>query len=285
MLEKIKYFVKNFFIKLIFDLRFPLKKNKPKSILLIRLDAIGDYVLFRNYIKILKTNSKYIDYSITLVGNIAWKELSEKLDSNYIDEFVWIDRNKFTKSFAYKYSILKNISKNNYRLIINPVYSREFKYSDFIVNVIHGEEKIGSVGDFANISQVKKEISDKYYTKLIPATNKILFEFFRNKEFFEYLLNIKIDIQKPEINLDSDVKLSEKKYAVLFIGASAKFRKWNIKNFAEVGQFIKNKFDYEIVLCGASNDIEDEKQFSEIASYKYINLVGRTSLMEILQVL
>ena len=58
-----------------------------------------------------------------------------------------------------------------------------------------------------------------------------MFEFYRNKEFFENLLEEKLDIKKPFINLKPkklDFKLPNK-YAILFIGASANFRKWDAK--------------------------------------------------------
>ena len=32
------------------------------------------------------------------------------------------------------------------------------------------------------------------------------------------------------------------KYAILFIGASANFRKWDIKAFAKIGNYLKNEF-------------------------------------------
>ena len=32
---------------------------KPKSLLIIRLDSIGDYVLFRNFLEVLKKSSRF----------------------------------------------------------------------------------------------------------------------------------------------------------------------------------------------------------------------------------
>ena len=46
-----------------------------------------------------------------------------------------------------------------------------------------------------------KDNNDKYYTKLINAKEELMFEFNRNKEFFQNLLNTKIDILKPTISL------------------------------------------------------------------------------------
>ena len=76
----IKFFLHNiidFFVLLQCRIRNQIGKNA-KHILLIRLDAIGDYILFRNFIEVLKRNPKYSDYKITLLGNIVWRELAEK---------------------------------------------------------------------------------------------------------------------------------------------------------------------------------------------------------------
>jgi len=263
------------------------KEIKPKSLLLIRLDAIGDYVLFRNFIEVLKKSEKYKDYKITLLGNIAWKSLSEELDGEYLDEFIWLDRNRFTKEFVYIYDKIKEIMSHGYEIVLSPVYSRELFYGDMIVKLVYADEKIGSNGDTSNIRVWQKNISDGYYTKLIPAKNELIFEFSRNKEFFENLLHVEIDMQKPNIIL-KEKKLSfelPQKYAILFIGASAEFRKWNIEGFAKVGEYLKEKFGYKIVLCGAPSDRADAVKFKNIFVGDYVDLVGKTSLVELLYVI
>ena len=262
-------------------------KIQSNSLLLIRLDAIGDYILFRNYIEVLKNSAKYKEYKITLVGNIAWKSIAQELDSEFIDKFIWIERAKFEKNPFYRYEKLKEIVQNGYEIVLNPTYSRTFYSDDAIVNVVSAKEEIGSIGDLSNIKKWQKNISDKYYTKLIPAKNDIIFEFYRNQEFFESLLVQKLDLQKPFIKLEPKKLNFElpKNYAILFIGASAKFRKWDIKNFVEVGEFLKEKYNYKMVLCGAPSDKEDAYEFNKYAKYDYIDLVGKTSLVDLLYVI
>ena len=67
LIKIIIYKILEFFIK-------PSKAIKPKSILLIRLDGIGDYILFRNFIEVLKKviNIKVIQSHCleTLLGKI-----------------------------------------------------------------------------------------------------------------------------------------------------------------------------------------------------------------------
>ena len=263
------------------------KEIKPKSLLLIRLDAIGDYVLFRNFIELLKKSEKYKEYSITLLGNSAWKSLSQELDSEFVDDFIWLDRNKFNKDFIYRYKKLKEIVANGYEVVLSPMYSREFFVGDNIVKIINAKEKIGSIGDLSNIRKWQKNIGDKYYDILVPAQDELMFEFDRNKEFFENILDEKLDIKKPHIDLKLKTLPFElpEKYAILFISASASFRKWNIERFAKIGEYLKEKHGYEIVLCGAPSDAEDALKFKEYFYGSCIDLVGKTSLIELLHVI
>ncbi len=191
--------------------------------MIVRLDAIGDYVLFRYYIEIVKKSEKYKDYSITLLGNISWKSISNELDKEIIDEFLWLDRNKFIKDFKYRYTKLQEITSKEYEVLLNPVYSREFFLGDSISKLVCAKEKITSKGDLSNIEKWQKDLTDNYFTNLIEAKNDVLFEFDRNKEFFENLFDINLDIIKPYIELkDKNLGFSlPKNYVVFFIGASA----------------------------------------------------------------
>jgi len=267
---------------------FSSKEIKPKSILFIRLDAIGDYVMFRNFIKELKDNQEYKNYNITLLGNNAWKDLAEELDSDYIDSFIWLDRKRFNRDFIYRYKKLTEVTLQGYEVILSPVFSREFFYADAIVKLVKAKEKIGSIGDLSNIKRWQKYISDKYYDKLIKADENIIFEFYRNKEFFENLSGESISITKPSISLSErelPISLPSSKYAVIFLGASADFRQWPVSSFAKVAQFLVDDYQFEIILCGAPAEQKSAKQFKNIFTRKCVDLVGKTSLFELLYVL
>ena len=287
MFPKLKTLIK-FIIFYCIDLTIkPSKEIQQKSLMIIRFDAIGDYILFRNFIELLKKSEKYKEYKIMLLGNVVWKNLSEELDSEYIDEFMWLDKEKFIKDIVYRYQKLKEITSKGYEIVLSPVYSREFFYADTIVKLVRAKEKIGSVGNLSNIHQWQKSISDKYYTKLVDAKSELIFEFDRNKEFFENFLQARLDIIKPHIDLKAknlSLDLPEK-YVILFIGASNNFRKWSVKNFAKVAKYLKEVYGYEIVLCGGKTDVEDAKEFSIYYKDNFLNLVGKTSLVDLLYII
>lgn len=284
MILNIKILIKEFLFLLIDLCIFKNKSINKKTILIVRLDAIGDYILFRNFIECLQSSKEYAEYNITLCGNIAWQPIAKELDDKFIDNFIWINRSSFNRNLLYRYKKLKELSLLGYEVIFSPTYSREFFFNDNIIKVVSAWSKIGSSGNTANMPNWQKKISDKYYTKLLPASDDIVFEFNRNKEFFEYLLKKKLYINKPNIILNNKMILHNiaDDYCILFIGASHESRKWNIEKFAIIAQYLQKRYNQKIVLCGATEDLNNAIKFKEYFSGDYIDLVGKTSLLELL---
>ncbi len=278
---KIKLFILKIIYSLIdFFIKNP-KKIQKNSLLLIRLDAIGDYILFRNFIEILKQNEKYAKFDIYFLTNIANKNLAYELDKKYIKHFIYLNRDKFAKNFLYRYKKLNQINNIGYEIVLSPIYTREFLAEDNIIKLTKAHEKIGSKGDLSN--KVLK--GDLCYTRLIDAKNEILFEFYRNKEFFENLLNTKIPLQKPNITLSEQAPKSKLKtpYAILFIGASKSYRKWGIENFIQTANYLAKH--YHIVLCGGVHERQDAIIFNRFFKKNYTNLVGKTTLNDLLYII
>jgi ADP-heptose:LPS heptosyltransferase len=258
------------------------------TLLLVRLDSIGDYVLLRNFIRLLKESDKYKNYRVTLCGNIIWKELAETLDSDSIDKFLWLDRKKFKSSFVYKYNFLKEIRMCGFETTVDLTYSREILFGDAIVKASNAKERIGSEGSLDSYVWWKRKLfSDRYYTKLIPASKENLFEFYRNKEFFQLLLNTDLHISKPFIDV-SKISLNNlpfDNYAVLFPGAKEEKRKWNINNFTKIAEYLISDYSLKIIIAGS----EKEKPLAEKITSRFgkniIDFTGRTTLSQLARIL
>ena len=278
------------FIDYFINLILPKNKISGGYLLLIRLDSIGDYILFRNFIAVLKNSEKFRNYKFIFAGNIIWKDISEELDKEYIEKFIWVDLKKFTNPL-YRFKKLRELSYFGYDYVISPVHSRRFFYGDAIVKFVNAKEKIGSEGDLSIMTMRQKKIADKYFTKLIDSENEIIFEFYRNKRFFENLIGIELEIKKPEINFEyknSDVlnKFGIKEgFVVLFIGASENHKVWDAENFVKVAEYINNKYNLKIVLCGGKNDVKYADKFKSFFKGEYLDLIGMTSLIDFAKIL
>lgn len=255
-----------------------------KTLLLVRLDAIGDYILFRNFIAILKNSDKFKNYEITLCGNLAWRDLAETYDRDFIDNFIWIDKRKFVRNFFYRYKKLREVNSNCFEFAIQPTYSREFYVGDAVIKVSNAKEKIGCSGDLSNMEVWQKTISDSYYTKLISINAHNLLEFYKNKEFFEKLLGEEILIEKPNITINhDDIKNSlGGRYAIIFPGARNERKRWSTDKFAQIAKYLSHKYSLKILVAGSSIEKAlSERIISKASDANMLDITGKTTLSEI----
>ncbi len=274
---------------LLFFVRLRRHKINPGTLLIIRLDSIGDYIVFRNFLSAVKNSEQYRGYKITLCGNIIWKNLAENLDKIFVDNFIWIDRKKFYKKIKYRYKILREICKNGYEVVIETTYTREILFGDSIVKASRARVKIGSEGALDKHAKWKRElISDKYYTKLLPAGNDNLFEFYRNKEFFQHLLNTEPNIKDTKIDL-SGYKLKfnlPAKYVVIFPGSSDVKRRWSAENFSVIANYIIKRYSLKIVIPLSGNEAKITSSITKnLPAESFIDLTGQTDLTGLAKVL
>ncbi len=276
---------------LIIDFLLGLKKIKlnPDSLLVIRLDAIGDYVLFRNFLEVIKKSEKYKHYKLTLCGNIIWKDLAETFDSSFVDKFIWINRNRFYRNPFYKFNILKEIRDAGFNTVIETAYTREILYGDSLVKVSRAAERIGCSGSLDKHAKWKRNLlSDKYYTRLVNVHEENLFEFNRNKDFLENVLNLKIQIKKPSLDITKIITHFNlpKRYVVLFPGSKDASKRWSADNFAAVAKMLIEKKQYKIVIPGGPGDHEiSEKIISHLNPKDVIDLTGKNSILQLIKII
>lgn len=275
----INFLINTFLIKIIQFRKREIKKN---SLLIIRLDSIGDYVLVQNFFNLIKLDSPYKDYKVTLCGNIIWKDLAEYCNKDAFEKFIWINKKKFKWNIPYKFRILKSVYQSGFEVAIETTFSREILFGDTIIKASKAKERIGSTGSPESYVKWKRNLfSDNYYTKLITQSEKNIFEFYRNKEFFEKLFHNKIELAKPSLNFD-DVEINlptDKEFLVVVPGAQEKARRWSEENFTELIKHLLKEYHYDILLAGSSSEKSTiMKIIDGVNSGRVFDVSGKTSL-------
>lgn len=259
-------------------------KNK---LLIIRVDEIGDYMLWRNFLNEITSSPRYRDHEIHFCGNRSWKALFEQFDSSTVDQHFWIDKIRFKKEIRYRYRFLRMIYLQGYTTVINPVYSRDKRYDDSIVRAAKAKENIGMLANTESVQSYELGYDKGLYTRLFDHPHKPLFEFYRNRMFTEFVTGMYssvVDTSVPSALLPAYQGLPEN-YVVIFPGSRSKTRIWPTDNFIQVMSYLYEQKGSTAVVCGAAGDKPFTDAFCNAYNYPLLNLTGKTSLPEMLSVL
>jgi ADP-heptose:LPS heptosyltransferase len=265
-----------------------LPKRVSKQILIIKPDAIGDYVIFRNFLSIIINDEKFKNCKITLLGNIIWEELAYKLDGEILENVISINHKTLNKNWI---SLISEVCKNNYQAVITYNYSRT-PITDFFAFVASSKTKIAIDGDNIRIGRISKKIFNLLvYDKLItiPPTLKTEFSFL--KFFTESIVEHKINIHKPFIQL-TDIHLydnlfDDKKYVFIAPGAGVMSRQPEIELLVNFTRFALEK--YSVCFVGSDDDnIKIDAVISRLNllnGEKILNLAGKIPVRDLPDIL
>lgn len=235
-------------ISLIFN--FFSKFRKPqKRLLVVKTDAIGDYILFRNYLKIIACSEKFQGYSVDLVGNLAWKEIALKYDKPHLRETWFINETTIVNHPSHILKLALSLFRNRYEYVLQPTYSRTL-IGNGISALASGRYNIAYRSSKEHHPKYKKK-TDKFYTQLIPLEDDTAHEIEKNHLFFKTVLNLpSLPIVEPHF----DIVKRQSNRIVIFPGSSDTRRNWEISKFASIISKLADNPEFEIILAGGINE-------------------------------
>lgn len=257
-----------------------------KKIILVKLDSIGDFIIWVNYAINIKL--EYQDHKIILCVNSLLREFATKI--NIFDQVISIDIKKFRRNPLYRIGKLIDINKINAETIAQPTYSRVFLEGDSIIRASKAKKKIGFIGDFSRQILLENKISNFWYTDLLEIKKDTINEIERHKEFEKILLkNVNISKQSILPVLDTiEVEFDNKfKYIVIFPGAAWSGRIWPSENYISLINWIIDNYNFNIVICGSINEsLICENIVKNINNYeRLLDLTNKTSISQLVEII
>jgi ADP-heptose:LPS heptosyltransferase len=261
----------------------PKRSTGKNSVLLVRLDLIGDFVIWLDAAKEFK--SIYPNKNIMLYANSTWASLAEKL--SHWDQVISVDVSRLRVDPLYRLSLLVQTHWRGFGIAIQPTYSREY-VGDLVIRATQAAQRITHLGDTNNITPDHKTISDGWYTRLISATAGAEVEFTINAELIRALGNRGFKSALPTLpeleTLPVGMKV-ESPYCVIVPGASWAPKTWPIGNFAQVAKQIQGQHGLKIVLCGTESERTLCQQLALACGGDVLNLAGKTSLSQFVELI
>ncbi len=260
------------------------RQVKSANLLLVRLDAIGDFILWLDTAK--EYRRLYPGRRIVLCTSSAQIEIANKL--SYWDEVWPVDMSLLGTSPIYRLKLLRKIRRAGFNTAIQPTFSRVFSLGDAVIRASGATQRIGSVGNSANINPIAQHISDRWYTKLVAASQAPLMELERNAEFIRNLSGQEFRVRTPVLPkfnpLPERLKI-EGPYFVIFPGASWSGRQWPATHFVEVMTELQRRYGWRAVVCGGPAEKYLCQSIVNLSAVGIINLGGKTSLPELVELL
>lgn len=258
---------------------FWVKKNKPlndvQKILVIRVDHIGDVI---TTIPSLRTLRKaFPNAKISMMLRSSTKDLL--VNYPYINELIIYDapwfRGKKDFNIFKTFKFLRSLRKKDFGLVI------DFK------------------GDLRNIflaylSKAKYRLAydvkggDFLLTHIADYRKELVHSIDRNLDVLK-----KLGIETKDRNLElwipqeikKKIKLPEKKFVVINPGSGGPKKLWTSEGFAKVADHIASRYKTEIVLTGSPDEAKLTDGIESLMSFKPLNLAGKTSLLELAEII
>jgi len=256
-------------------------RSPQKRLLIIKTDAIGDYILFRNFIEVVNASDEHKEYRIDLLAN----ELCRDIVLNYDDPF--IGQSFFIKPDALYHKPLKTLKigwqlfMQNYEIVLQPTYARTL-INDGMAGMAAANQLFGFDGDTERINPKYKIKTDRFYSEKFVLPESLLFEFDRTRFFFETLLKRVVELYGPSIQFNQ----TEAKGIVIFPGAGVFKRSWEADKFVELIQLIRQQTDKPVYLVGGPSEISIGNHIGQqLSEGAVVNLINKTSLPQLIDLI
>ena len=256
--------------------KLSLYQSVPNKLLIIRLDEIGDYILWRNSLHWFKTSLQWKHHHITLLGNLAWKSIFDYADTTAVDATIWVDKKEYFKNEDYRFEIWKQLRNEGFETVICPSKTRTILLDDACVLATGACNTIAAENAFIE-TQTNQVVNNLY--KHIYPDSKIYHDFFFNQDFSNWCCHTSHHLERPQINSPLFRQLN-KNYIICYIGASKKSRRIPTATWIELIKLLKQHYQKKIILAGGLAEKIISEQIAAVTEVE--NITGRVSLAEMI---
>lgn len=271
----------DFLQKIVYKLNIHAK-YKRRLIVLMRMDAIGDFVLWLDAAKEYKR--KYPGAKIVLLcrkDNAEWVTVLP-----YFDSVIGIDLKKMSQNIGYFMRVWTRVQLLRGCYLIQSVYSRN-RMMNVLAAMVPAYRKITVSGDKANQREEDENYND-VYDQIKEVVSDIEHELIKNARYLRRLgfQGYRAKLPKiPEKMMLASTKIQED-YYVMVLGTSAESKSWPIERFSEVAKHIYTAYGITCCLLGLKEEMPlGEEMVSRCEELPIINLIGKTSILEYMSII
>jgi ADP-heptose:LPS heptosyltransferase len=257
--------------------------GKPKLILWVRTDSIGDAVLAASMLPYLR--AEFGDAHIIAACQEFIAEIYEACP--FIDDIIAFDKNRAYQDVKYRNTLLEQLKGKGIDTAFNSTYSRE-PIADLLVVGSGAVNRIGFDGDCCSMQKDVKDHLNRFYTQLLPEQGGCKPELDRHKDFLNGL-GITVEALSPTMWLSpkdeefadrffSENDLAPKKTITFFAGTQTAGRQY--ERYGEALVRICKENEFGVVALGGPGERGINQHNLDAMQVPGTNLCGKTTLRQ-----
>lgn len=281
-----------------------VQAGETRYLAVLRFDNIGDYLMFRNFLPLLREAAQERGLGLLLAGNPVWRELAESLDGAVVDRFEWFPAAQQRPDAESLGAELARFAALPVEEIFVPNAGRTDVLDAFCIAStalrVSAIERVRTSGhgiERFELPQVLERELGKTLCFIPYPKAEAGWEFELLRHALRVAFGKEMREQGPRLlrsalpdkarETPARHGLAPRQYLVLFPGASTRNRRWAPEGFAAVAAAWIDAYDLPVVLCGGPQD----KELSEVIAQsiaraaKVVNLAGATTLTELAAVI
>jgi len=265
---------------------FPVFRKK-SGLLVVRMDGIGDMVLFRRVLDEYADVFKVKKANITVLGCNSWAEIGGEIFDGY--KLCLIDEHKFARRPFYRFKVGLIVRKIAPAVTICDAYFRRAMMADSLVWMARARKSISSLPFINEATRAEFTYYLSQVDQVVDTGSYPTHEILRHYRFLSKVSGKKILVKTPKIiwrdqyPLVLDVKNKNSPYIVLNPGSNEYGRRWPIKHYLSIANYLLD-MGLSIIIVGGQNE-----QILDLPNYftdeRIVDLTGKTKLPELLDLL
>lgn len=253
--------------------------------LLVRLDNIGDFLLWRDTARGWREAFPPDKYALTLLCSEACAPLAEEGSAF---EQVWpLDKERFLRDARYRRAQMTALREAGFDTVVQARPRRDLLVEDAITRVTGARERIGFARLPADGARAYRLLGERQYTRLAPPGEANAPEMERSASLVRFAGGHGYASRTPRLtpSVPLPAGLAGRDYFVLFPGADWAGRRWPPERFAEIARRLAEQTGWAGMVCGGPGDRALAETIRVESGVPLEDWTGRTTLPELAAVM
>jgi len=259
--------------------------KKPRGLVVVRMDGIGDMVLFRRTLDHYAEAFGVAREDITVLGCRSWGSIADLVFEGF--RVHAIDEHAFERSPFYRFSEALWIRRQAFAIAVTDIFFRKALTADSLIWLSAAPRRVVSKPYISHATRSEFTYYLNQVSQIIDTGDYPTHEVIRHYRFISEVAEQEIAPEPPRIAWrDAPPPVFEgRPYVVLNFGSNEPGRRWPFEKYLEIAQRLL-ALGYRVAFTGGGGEKAYEPQLRATLNRPgVIDLIGRTKLRELMDLL